>query len=102
MKRTIKQNIYGNWVGYTGRSRAEEFGNDEVAAGYWLLTGIVDFNECYSDEWYPKSKQAVKDSYKSNWLAKRKQPTSTPAWRYDAPINPFFRGAERPRLGEDY
>lgn len=29
------------------------------------------------------------------------QPTPK-AWRADAPINPAFRGAERPRVGEDY
>jgi hypothetical protein len=23
-------------------------------------------------------------------------------WNYNAPVNPYFRGAERPRLGEEY
>jgi hypothetical protein len=23
-------------------------------------------------------------------------------WHHDAPLNPEFRGAQRPRLGEDY
>lgn len=102
MERTIKQNIHGNWIGYTGRNQTALFDMDAVSAGYWLLTGIVDDDAGYSDEWYPKCKQVVAPLYNSNWMTKRPQPTSTPAWRYDAPINPFFRGAERPRLGEDY
>lgn len=44
MKRTIKKNIYGNWVGYVGKKRAVEFRDCEVSANYWLVTG--------DDEWY--------------------------------------------------
>ena len=42
MKRTVKQNIYGNWVGYVGRARSEEFGdhaNSEADAIEWAKTG---------------------------------------------------------------
>lgn len=41
-KRTIRRNIYGNWVGYVGRARVEEFGdhaNSESDANEWLTTG---------------------------------------------------------------
>jgi hypothetical protein len=95
MQRKIKQNIYGNWVGYLGTRRSQEFGTKEVAAGYWLLTGTVDFDECWSDEWLPKCKQAIVDSC-------RKQTSSTRPWRYDEPVNPFFRVAEPAKCGEDY
>jgi hypothetical protein len=98
MKRTIKQNIYGNWVGYTGRSRAEEFGRYEIAAAYWLITGKVDFFAGYAPEWFAECNQALKQSF----VSKHKRVKPTQIWDYNAPINPFFRGAERPRLGEDY
>lgn len=42
MKRTVRQNIYGNWVGYLGRTRAEEFGDhssSESDAKEWAETG---------------------------------------------------------------
>lgn len=44
MKRTIRKNIYGNWVGYIGRKREVEFGDREICAQYWLNTG--------DDEWF--------------------------------------------------
>jgi len=43
-KRRIKQNIYGNWVGYEGRARTQEFGDhasSEADAREWLATGEV-------------------------------------------------------------
>jgi hypothetical protein len=49
MQRKVKQNIWGNWCGYVGRNRVAEFGTDEIAAGYWIETGIVDFNAGYGD-----------------------------------------------------
>ena len=57
--RRIKQNIYGNWRGYLGRSIAEEFGTDDIAAGYWLLTGDKDFNAGYAPEWIDKCRAAA-------------------------------------------
>lgn len=42
MKRKAKQNVWGNWYGYTGRNRTHDFGTDDVAAGYWVLTGKAD------------------------------------------------------------
>lgn len=50
MKRSIRKNIYGNWVGYIGRNRVEEFGCDthgERLANYWLKTGLIDNHACY-------------------------------------------------------
>lgn len=47
MKRSIRKNIYGNWVGYEGRSRVEEFGENETVANYWLKTGEVDYVAAY-------------------------------------------------------
>ena len=44
MKRTIRKNIYGNWVGYVGRQRVEEFGDCETGAKYWLTTGDADWS----------------------------------------------------------
>jgi hypothetical protein len=35
-KRRIRQNVYGNWKGYEGRKRAEDFGTDESEANRWL------------------------------------------------------------------
>jgi hypothetical protein len=58
--RKIKQNIYGNWVGYQGGKRVEQFGTQDIAAAYWLLTGKVDFLGGYSDEWMPKCMDALK------------------------------------------
>lgn len=43
MKRSIKQNIYGNWVGYVGKSRTEEFSDRRECAEYWLKTGDEDW-----------------------------------------------------------
>ena len=42
MKRTIRKNIYGNWVGFVGRNRVEHFGDKETLARYWLATGHAD------------------------------------------------------------
>ena len=47
MKRSIRQNIYGNWVGYVGRSRVEEFGEHRQVARYWLEKGEIDYNLAY-------------------------------------------------------
>jgi hypothetical protein len=58
--RKIKQNIWGNWNGYEGRSRVQEFGTDDIASAYWLLTGDVDFDAGYSPEWLAKCKEAIK------------------------------------------
>lgn len=38
-KRTTRKNIYGNWVGYVGRARVEEFGEDRTRAQEWVETG---------------------------------------------------------------
>lgn len=51
MKRTIKKNIYGNWVGYEGRARTEEFGdhaNSESDANEWLATGKVEIRASFN------------------------------------------------------
>ena len=48
-KRSIRKNIYGNWVGYVGRNRVEEFGENETVANYWLKTGEVDFVAAYGE-----------------------------------------------------
>jgi hypothetical protein len=42
MKRTIRKNIYGNWVGFVGKNRVEHFGDKETLARYWLATGHAD------------------------------------------------------------
>lgn len=39
-KRRIRQNIWGNWIGYAGRERWEEFGPHEFDAKYWLDNGV--------------------------------------------------------------
>ena len=49
MKRSIRKNIHGNWVGYIGRTRAEEFGDYETVARYWLETGEVDYFKAYGE-----------------------------------------------------
>lgn len=36
MKRRIRQNIWGNWKGYEGTRRVEDFGTDEQEARLWL------------------------------------------------------------------
>lgn len=48
-KRRISKNIWGNWVGYTGRHRTHEFGEDALFADFWLRTGIFDKNAAYSE-----------------------------------------------------
>ena len=62
MNRKIKQNIFGNWCGYQGAKRTHEFGTDDIAAAFWLLTGAVDFNGGYAPEWLGKCKEAIKAS----------------------------------------
>ena len=50
-KRRIKQNIYGNWVGYEGRERTQEFGDhasSEDDAREWLATGEVLYRASYN------------------------------------------------------
>jgi hypothetical protein len=42
MKRTIRKNVYGNWVGFVGRKKVEHFGDKETLARYWLATGHAD------------------------------------------------------------
>jgi hypothetical protein len=42
MKRTIRKNIYGNWVGYVGRNKVEQFCDNESLARYWLATGRAE------------------------------------------------------------
>ena len=58
--RKIKQNIWGNWNGYEGRRRVQEFGTSDIASAYWLLTGDVDFNAGYSQEWFARCQEAIK------------------------------------------
>lgn len=60
-KRKIKQNIYGNWRGYLGSKSVAEFGGDDVAAGHWLLTGVVDFNGAYSAENFEAARKAARE-----------------------------------------
>lgn len=38
MKRRIKLNVWGNWIGYIGRERVHTFDN-EWDANYWLEHG---------------------------------------------------------------
>lgn len=52
MKRTIRKNIYGNWVGYLGGKRAEEFGdhaNSEAYANEWLATGTNEIRASFNN-----------------------------------------------------
>lgn len=57
--RKIKQNIWGNWNGYLGGRKVAVFGTDEIAAGYWFLTGVTDFAAGYDDLWIDRCKAAV-------------------------------------------
>lgn len=57
--RKIKQNIWGNWNGYEGRRRVQEFGTNDIASAYWFLTGEVDFNAGYAPEWFEKCKAVI-------------------------------------------
>lgn len=41
-KRRIKRNIWGNWNGYEGNRRSEDFGLDEWKALEWCLRRTVD------------------------------------------------------------
>jgi len=36
MKRRLHENIYGNWLGFEGARRTQDFGLDEVEAHAWL------------------------------------------------------------------
>jgi len=92
MKRSIKQNIYGNWVGYEGRTRVHQFGENDIVAAYWFMTGRVNPSEAFHSEWLPRCKAVINGA----------NPLDSSAWRYDAPFNPLFRGAQRPVAGEDY
>jgi hypothetical protein len=38
-KRRAHLNLWGNWIGYSGASRVEDFGTDEHDALHWLITG---------------------------------------------------------------
>jgi hypothetical protein len=58
--RKIKQNIWGNWNGYEGRNRVQQFGTDEISAAYWALTGEVNFNAGYAAEWLARCQEAIK------------------------------------------
>ena len=49
MKRRVRQNIWGNWCGYEGVRKTQEFGTNEVAAHYWLAHGVVDFDAGYEN-----------------------------------------------------
>ncbi len=42
--RKINKNIYGNWVGYVGKKRVEEFRDCEVSANYWMKTGDAEWH----------------------------------------------------------
>jgi hypothetical protein len=42
-----------------------------------------------------------KDSAKRKERLTRAKQKSTP-WKYNAPVNPMFLGAQRPRNGQDY
>jgi hypothetical protein len=35
-------NIWGNWKGYLGTRKVEDFGTDEADAKQWLETGSVE------------------------------------------------------------
>lgn len=48
-KRRIAKNIWGNWVGYEGRARTQEFGEKEIEAEYWLRTGDTVALNAYRD-----------------------------------------------------
>ena len=53
MKRRIHQNVWGNWNGYAGSRRVEDFGTDEMNARYWLQHGARtddDFRKLSEDE----------------------------------------------------
>lgn len=47
-RRKAKQNAWGNWNGYVGRRRVVEFGTCDVAAGYWVLTGVKSYSAGYA------------------------------------------------------
>ena len=38
-RRRVRVNIWGNWNGYEGRVRVQEFGTDEIGARQWVETG---------------------------------------------------------------
>lgn len=61
MRRRLRLNAYGNWVGYISGKRVEEFGTDEVEAFYWLRTGINDWNAAYEPEEFERTRQQKAD-----------------------------------------
>ena len=62
-KRRVKMNVWGNYKGYLGTTQVEDFGLDDVAAGYWLETGIVDHDAGYSNP--KKYRQLANDGKES-------------------------------------
>lgn len=46
----IRQNIWGNWNGYIGRSKVIEFGTDEFRANEWLAGTIEMRNTSWITE----------------------------------------------------
>ena len=58
-KRRVKKNIWGNYNGYEGTKKTQAFGTCEIAAAYWLITGVVDFNEGFSPERYLECKSVL-------------------------------------------
>ena len=48
-KRTVKRNIWGNWVGYVSGRRFWEFGVDEKSANFWAEGATLEaaHNECW-------------------------------------------------------
>lgn len=67
-KRRISKNVWGNWVGYEGRARTQEFGDKEIVAEYWLRTGDTCELNAYSPESLaaaqarPLSKREIKEA----------------------------------------
>ena len=64
-KRRIHQNIWGNWYGYLGTRRVEDFGLDEWNAFEWLFG--------YEFKCPAQYQQARKDSFwKLGWISVEK------------------------------
>lgn len=47
MKRSIRLNVYGNWIGYVGRERMYDFGDCQAYAEHWVITGELDKNAAF-------------------------------------------------------
>lgn len=45
-KRTVRQNIYGNWVGYVSGRRFYEFGVDGKTAAFWAAGNTLERSYC--------------------------------------------------------